>query len=164
MGRREHSIVKTHTPGQATHNRKNNQNCKGSPQGPRGLNLTAGSLAWESCTRNTSLTVFGFECQQGLLSAGLDHQRAQDPAPTTSGSSLTPKFQEICSQPSEKTPPKQGQVPALITPGLQPYHLLAHTDSGDQQGPEDRNPDQVQPPVDQISLRASWALAYPPGN
>ena len=63
--------------------------------------------------------------------AGLDHQRAQDPAPTTSGSSLTPKFQEICSQPSEKTPPKQGQVPALITPGLQPYHLLAHTDSGD---------------------------------
>ena len=56
MSRRGQSwgIVKTYTPRWATHKWENNYNCRCSPQGPRGLNLTYVSLAQGSCTRKMS--------------------------------------------------------------------------------------------------------------
>lgn len=62
IGRRvEMCIVKTHSPGWATHKQKDNYNCTSSPQSVRSLSPT-----WDSYTRRRAPRMFGFEAQQGL--------------------------------------------------------------------------------------------------
>ena len=48
-------MVKTHTPRQATHKLEDNYNCRGSPQGEKGLSPILNSLAQGSCTRKIRL-------------------------------------------------------------------------------------------------------------
>ena len=56
MGRRSGDTVESRfiPLGQAIHKQENNHNCRGSPQGVRGLSPALGSPAWGSCTGEMS--------------------------------------------------------------------------------------------------------------
>ena len=54
QGEQRPSTGKTHVPQWVTHKLEGNYNCRGSPQGARGLSPTLGSLAQGSCAGKIS--------------------------------------------------------------------------------------------------------------